>query len=67
MPLPVKGTATIPETLKAGSFANPQQAKPLIKMVARMFKGKSGKGKGKSGKGLTTGDVKIGHKKVKYW
>jgi len=54
-----------PSVLPSKSFAHPDQAKPLIKMVGKMFKAKFGKGMAK--KGFTTGDIKIGHKRTRYW
>jgi len=65
----VNEQASIPETLKPGSFAHPDQAKPLMKMVRSMFKGKmKGKlGKGVRKKGFTTGDIHVKQKKVKFY
>jgi hypothetical protein len=51
--------------LPPGSFAPPAQARPILKMVSKLLKARLGRKRPRGG--LTTGDVKVGHKKVKFW
>lgn len=62
----MKEPATIPPSVMTTRHIMPKaQAKPMIRMVSRMLMKRLGARMKK--KGLTTGDVKIKEKKIKYW
>lgn len=58
-----KAEAQIPVGIGTQTVITPSQGKPLIKMISRMLPKMRVRGK----KTTTSADVKIGHKKLKYW